>query len=141
MVAIQVPQLDPEIWPEATPERAPAGQPHVRPAPARRALPDRATRVRRRRLAAIALATLLGFAALSVGRILWSAALGSSPAEPIGSAPITGEVYVVQPGDTLWSIAHRIAPGEDPRPIVAELREHNGDAELTPGERLVVRDS
>ena len=141
MVAIQVPQLDPEIWPEATPERAPVGQPHVRPAPVRRALPDRATRVRRRRLAAIALATLLGFAALSVGRVLWSAAVGSSPAEPIGSAPITGEVYVVQPGDTLWSIAHRIAPDEDPRPIVAALRERNGDAELTPGERLVVRDS
>jgi hypothetical protein len=48
-------------------------------------------------------------------------------------------VYVVQPGDTLWSIAERIAPGDDPRPIVAELRKHNGDVELTPGERLVIR--
>jgi LysM domain len=29
--------------------------------------------------------------------------------------------YTVKPGDTLWSIAHRIAPGQDPRPVVDEL--------------------
>ena len=141
MVAIQVPQLDPEIWPETPHEREPAGRPRTRQAPVRRSLPDRATRVRRRRLAAIALAALLAVAGVTAGRVLWSAAVGSSPAEPIGSAPITGEVYVVQPGDTLWSIAQRIAPGEDPRPIVAALEARNGDVELTPGDRLVVRDS
>jgi LysM domain len=141
MVAIQVPQLDPEIWPEPTREREPAGHPRTRQAPVRRSLPDRATRVRRRRLVAIALAALLGFAGVTVGRVLWSAAVGSSPAEPIGSKPITGEVYVVQPGDTLWSIARRIAPGEDPRPIVAALEARNGDVELDPGDRLIVRDS
>jgi LysM domain len=29
--------------------------------------------------------------------------------------------YTVKPGDTLWSIARRIAPGQDPRPVVDEL--------------------
>jgi len=137
MVAIQVPQLDPEVWPE----HEPAGRPRTRPTPVRRSLPDRATRVRRRRLAAIALAALLTFAGVTVGRVLWSAAVGTTPAEPIGAAPITGDVYIVQPGDTLWSIAERIAPGEDPRPIVAALEARNGDVDLEPGDRLVIAGS
>ena len=33
--------------------------------------------------------------------------------------------YTVKPGDTLWSIAHRIAPGQDPRPVVDELTADN----------------
>jgi Tfp pilus assembly protein FimV len=33
--------------------------------------------------------------------------------------------YVVEPGDTLWSIARRVAPGRDPRPVVDGLIEAN----------------
>jgi len=33
--------------------------------------------------------------------------------------------YVVEPGDTLWSIARRVAPGRDPRPVVDGLIEVN----------------
>jgi Tfp pilus assembly protein FimV len=33
--------------------------------------------------------------------------------------------YVVEPGDTLWSIARRVAPGRDPRPVVDALVEAN----------------
>jgi hypothetical protein len=29
--------------------------------------------------------------------------------------------YTVKPGDTLWSIARRIAPSQDPRPVVDQL--------------------
>jgi hypothetical protein len=29
--------------------------------------------------------------------------------------------YTVKPGDTLWSIARRIAPGRDPRPVIDKL--------------------
>jgi hypothetical protein len=139
MVAIQVPQLDPEIWPEAPPEHGPVAVPRSRPH--LRALPDRDTRLRRRRLVALALAAGTLLAAVAVGRMLWSAAVGTSPTEAIEAAPISGDVYIVQPGDTLWTIAERIAPGEDPRPVVDALRERNGDAELVPGERLVVGDS
>ena len=32
---------------------------------------------------------------------------------------------VVEPGDTLWSIARRVAPGRDPRPVVDGLIEAN----------------
>jgi LysM domain len=29
--------------------------------------------------------------------------------------------YTVKPGDTLWSIARRLAPGRDPRPAIDQL--------------------
>jgi hypothetical protein len=44
---------------------------------------------------------------------------------------------VVQPGDSLWSIAERLAPGEDPRPIVDALAEARGGTALVPGETVV----
>jgi LysM repeat protein len=55
----------------------------------------------------------------------------------------TGPV-TVRPGDTLWSIAERVAPGTDPRAEVAELRRLNGLAgpdgvRLTPGQVLRTR--
>ena len=39
--------------------------------------------------------------------------------------PAPRVTYVVEPGDTLWSIAHRVAPGQDPRPVVDRLIEAN----------------
>jgi hypothetical protein len=39
--------------------------------------------------------------------------------------PAPRVTYVVQPGDTLWSIARRVAPGQDPRPVVDGLIEAN----------------
>ena len=33
--------------------------------------------------------------------------------------------YVVAPGDTLWSIARRVAPGRDPRPVVDAMVQAN----------------
>src|SRR3712207_3558261 len=40
--------------------------------------------------------------------------------------PAPRVTYVVEPGDTLWSIARRVAPGRDPRPVVDGLIEANG---------------
>jgi LysM repeat protein len=47
---------------------------------------------------------------------------------------------VVREGDTLWSIARRLAPEGDPRPIVDELATANRiDAgSIVPGQALVV---
>jgi hypothetical protein len=35
--------------------------------------------------------------------------------------PAPRVTYVVEPGDTLWSIARRVAPDQDPRPVVDGL--------------------
>jgi LysM domain len=39
--------------------------------------------------------------------------------------PAPRVTYVVEPGDSLWSIARRVAPGRDPRPVVDGLIEAN----------------
>ncbi len=39
--------------------------------------------------------------------------------------PAPQVTYVVEPGDTLWSIARRVAPGRDPRPVVDGLIKAN----------------
>jgi Tfp pilus assembly protein FimV len=47
--------------------------------------------------------------------------------------------YVVAPGDTLWGIARRVAPGRDPRIVVDELtRDNHLQGVLQPGEHLLV---
>jgi hypothetical protein len=86
---------------------------------------------RRRRLAA-----LLGVVAVvfMVGRA--GAALGgeSSLATSGRAAPV--ERYVVQSGDTLWSAAHHLAPGSDPREVIDTLTKVRGNGPLMPGEVL-----
>ncbi len=50
------------------------------------------------------------------------------------------EVLVV-PGDTLWAIARKIAPNQDPRKTIWEIREENQlkQAVVYPGQTLRVR--
>jgi hypothetical protein len=47
-------------------------------------------------------------------------------------------VYVVQPGDTLWSIARQLHPQDDPRPVVDELASQLHWGSLQVGQRLVL---
>jgi Tfp pilus assembly protein FimV len=78
----------------------------------------------------------------SVAGVRALSSLASVPSSPDpaplggGSRPVAGQVYVVQPGDTLWSIAERIAPDRDPRPVVDALRRANGGPDLQAGDRL-----
>lgn len=45
----------------------------------------------------------------------------------------------VQPGDTLWGIAKDVAPGEDPREVIAEIERLNSvGTVLQAGDELVV---
>ena len=56
------------------------------------------------------------------------------------SEPARRDSYVVREGDTLWSIARRLASGTDPRRVVDELVRANGvdPGSLVPGQTLVV---
>jgi hypothetical protein len=48
--------------------------------------------------------------------------------------------YVVQPGESLWSIASEVAPAADPRETIAVIRDLNGmqDSTVVPGQSVVV---
>jgi nucleoid-associated protein YgaU len=60
-----------------------------------------------------------------------------------GATPVARDRYVVRNGDTLWSIALRVSPGEDPRPLVDAITAANAvDARtLVPGQTLVIPNS
>lgn len=76
-------------------------------------------------------------AATLVAGLLWLAH-ASAPASP--RAPEIGAV-TVRSGDTLWSIASRIAPQRDPRLVVAELEDvnHLSSPAVAPGQILRTR--
>ena len=87
------------------------------------------TGVRRRRLTA-----LLGVSAV--------VAVMTGPVAQAFSGPDHSVVrhYVVHPGDSLWSIAHAVAPDADPRVVIDEIQRANGlsGGSIVPGERLAV---
>jgi hypothetical protein len=58
---------------------------------------------------------------------------------PVPSARPAG-VYVVQPGDTLWGIAHALDPDGDIRPLVDELARRAGSGPLEAGTRIDLSD-
>jgi Tfp pilus assembly protein FimV len=67
--------------------------------------------------------------------------LSSVHAHPVAVLPGSvkvdgGYLYVVRPGDTLWSIAARLEPGGDPRVLVAQLAAQVHGGTLLPGSRL-----
>ena len=62
-----------------------------------------------------------------------------APAATSGTDDHAERTVVVHTGDTLWGIAERIAPGADPRDVVATIRRTNRvDDDLRPGVRLLV---
>ena len=61
--------------------------------------------------------------------------LGATPPVHVDIAP-GHEVLIVQPGDTLWSIARSLQPTGDIIPLVDRLAELHGPAALQAGERL-----
>jgi hypothetical protein len=108
----------------------PVGTRRPHPAPARRRHRADAAVYRRRRFVAGAVVAGVLVAAGHAG-----AALGGTSLAPAERAPQVVTV-VVEPGDTLWSVAERLAPGRDPRPVVDALVRARGTATVMPGEAL-----
>ena len=98
------------------------------------------TRVRRRRRIAgaflcMALALVVGApVAGALGRHDGSAKANVHPARP------SEQIYVVRAGDTVWSIAERVAGGRDPRVLVDAIAARNRiDASaIVPGQPIIV---
>jgi nucleoid-associated protein YgaU len=76
-------------------------------------------------------------AATLVAGLLWLAHTSG----PAGPAPPAVGAVTVRDGDTLWSIASRIAPQRDPRLVVVELEDvnHLSSPVLQPGQVLRTR--
>jgi hypothetical protein len=103
--------------------------------------PVPATTYRRRRVAAAVLGVTLVLVVAQAGSALGDSPLAVPERRPaVSSAGSESGLtsYVVEPGDSLWSIAERLAPGEDPRPIVDALVAARGGAALVPGETIVL---
>ena len=67
-------------------------------------------------------------------------AVGIDAAATDGAATGTYATVIVQPGDTLWGMAHELSPGDDPREIVQRLLDLNGLTSpiIVPGQELAV---
>jgi hypothetical protein len=85
---------------------------------------------RRRRLAAVAIGVGAVLAVGSAGAALGGTSLATPDARPRVVS------HVVEPGDSLWSVARELAPGSDPRPVVDALSDARGGADLVPGETI-----
>jgi nucleoid-associated protein YgaU len=99
--------------------------------------PVPATTYRRRRAVAAGLALAVVLVAAQAGGALGDTPLAVPERRPAVSEPAGPVSVVVDPGDSLWSIAEKLEPGEDPRPIVDALAEARGGAPLIPGETIV----
>jgi hypothetical protein len=64
------------------------------------------------------------------------AALGGSALATPERRPAVLDHTIVRPGDSLWAVAQRLAPGEDPRPVVDALAQARHGEPLVPGERV-----
>ncbi|HEY3738139.1 MAG TPA: LysM peptidoglycan-binding domain-containing protein [Jatrophihabitans sp.] len=92
------------------------------------------------RLTRRGITVLVGFV-LAVGVLLVTVAAVSGPPGTQGAGASVPAEVTVQPGDTLWAIASRLAPNRDPRAEIADLQQVNGisGVELIAGQVLRTR--
>jgi hypothetical protein len=103
-------------------------------------VPSRRVAYRRRRLATLAALVVLVIA-LQLAVHTATAWLGGgslAASEPRSAAAAPTSIYVVQPGDTLWTLARRAHPTGDLRPLVGRLAAAQGDRALRAGQRIVL---
>jgi LysM repeat protein len=90
-------------------------------------------------------ARLIRLVVVSFVAVVGAIVLSTRFADADTSSPTTGPndglsaaVVVVQPGDTLWSVARALQPSGDVRPLVARLSRDNGGSSVKAGDRLRV---
>jgi hypothetical protein len=88
---------------------------------------------RRGRLVLLLALVGLILAAFSLGRVGSQAAPRTAQHAQLGHT-------VVQPGETLWAVAKRVAPGHDPRAVIDQIADLNDldTSALQAGQLLVV---
>lgn len=132
----------------------PTGERELRPTPRSvtpppRLRPSSVTFWRRRVVTLLALTSLVVVAHVLVGSALDRSAERSVVTAPSAAAtlpdpaaapaaPADPEVYVVRPGDTVWSIASSLQPEGDVRPLVDQLTERAGGSGLQAGQRIAL---
>jgi LysM repeat protein len=91
---------------------------------------------RRGRVALVALIVAVLFGAFSLGR----SAAEAAPEPQASQAAPTVQLTTVQPGESLWTLAKRIAPDNDTRDVVAQIRRLNDltTSQLQVGQQLVL---
>lgn len=116
------------------PNRTGQRVPHLRlvvssPTTVRRATPA-STYLRRRVIAVMVGLGVIGGVVQAGGALAGSSPSGrpARPAEPI--------VHIVQPGESLWSIAAEVAPNRDPREVVDALADARGTTQVEVGEAI-----
>jgi hypothetical protein len=124
------------ITTRATARRQPT-MPSSRPAVAAgrsRIVTSRSTYWRRRVLVA-AMVVALVLVMAQAGAALGGSTLASPERRP-AAVHTSARSTVVRPGDSLWSVAARLAPGSDPRPVVDALAAARHGTVLVPGETI-----
>ena len=90
--------------------------------------------VRRRRTLLAMMGLALGLLALPLG----GSGGASHPTGSVSAAQLHSGTYTVRAGDTLWSIAQRVDPTGDPRPVVSRLAAQLGTDSVVPGEQVTI---
>jgi nucleoid-associated protein YgaU len=93
---------------------------------------------RRRRLTVLAILVAVVAAILLLASAVLARVAGDGTPDPVAGSSSAAEVHVVQPGDTLWSIARSLEPEGDVRLVVDRLVDLNGGAPITVGQQLVL---
>jgi Tfp pilus assembly protein FimV len=135
--------VDPMGAPSARPRGLPwSFQEPARSAPRVASIEERRRRraviARRRRLAALFASVAILAATWGISGVLAGVRSSHLAVLPGSVRTSQGYLYTVKPGDSVWSIATRLDPTGDPRPIVDTIVAQLNGASIAPGERVLL---
>ena len=83
---------------------------------------------------------VLVFAAVLLGAFSLGRTASEAAAPTTSASAVQVEHTTVQPGDSLWSVARRVAPENDPREVVEQIRRLNdlSSADIQVGQQLLL---